>query len=358
MTMSSSAAVVEYLRNLGAQFRVIVIHPNYLLPRLFLNAFLDGVYVSLNESLTSLEAIHSAVERACQEQVAAQIETVPYLILDECDRVNEAALLETVRAFIGRLIHGRVILFTRTTPSALLDENWLREQTRFFPVDESLMLWDYAQRRDDSILLEVRALGTGHVLLNGRVVDNWDGVLPRSLFFYLVDRGMVTRSEIFETFWPNLTVREATNVFHVTKRKISEVLQIDLTRYGASYYHISPQIQLSYDVTLFTKLVQDASIVRGREAVDLLERALLLYRGALMTSLNADWVQQRRRSLQHTYLEALELLGETFEQLGEARRALGCYRRASAVMRTFGNADSYAALSERSRALERALALR
>jgi tetratricopeptide (TPR) repeat protein len=358
MTTTSSAALAEYLRDLGAHIRVIVIHPNYLLPRLLLSSFLGGVYVSLDETLTSAEAIHAAVERAFQEQAIAPIESVPFLVLDECDRVNEAALLEIVRVFVGKLDHGRLILFTRSTPASLLDETVLREQMRFFPHDEALMLWDYAQRNEDSALLEVRALGTGHVLLNGRVVDNWDGVLPRALFFYLIDRGMATRTEIFETFWPNLTVREATNVFHVTKRKISEVLKIDLTRYGASYYHISPQIQLSYDVMLFTKLVQDGSLADGQEAVALLERALLLYRGAMMTSLHADWVQQRRRSLQFTYAEALEMLGQTLEQLGEARRALGYYRRASAVLRTLGSAGSDVALSERIAALERALALR
>ncbi|PJF27449.1 MAG: hypothetical protein CUN53_04010 [Phototrophicales bacterium] len=358
MSISSSAAIAEFLRDLGAHIRVIVIHPNYMLPRLVLKAFLDGIYVALDESLSSNEALQGAIDRACQEQTTDRIESVPYVVLDECDRVNEAALLETVRALVGRLDRGRVVLFTRATPSALLQDNMLREQTRFFPNDELLMLWDYAQRRDDSILLEVRALGLGHVLLNGRLVENWDGVLPRALFFYLIDRGMATRTEIFETFWPNLTVREATNVFHVTKRKISEVLQVDLTHYGASYYHISPEIQLSYDVMLFTKLVQDGAIAQGQESVDLLERALLLYRGAMMTSLNADWVQQRRRSLQYTYVEALEMLAQTLEKMGEARRALGYYRRASAVMRTIGDGDGNTALNGRCARLERALGLR
>lgn len=358
MSMLSSAAIAEFLRDLGAHIRIIVIHPNYVLPRLFLNVFLDGVYVALDQSLTSIEALHRAIDRACEEQRIARIESVPYIVLDECDRVTGTALLEIVRALVGRLDQGRVILFTRETPSALLQDNALREQTRFFPNDEALMLWDYAQRRDDSILLEVRALGLGHVLLNGRVVDNWDGVLPRALFFYLIDRGMATRTEIFETFWPNLSIREATNVFHVTKRKISEVLQVDLTHYGASYYHISPQIQLSYDVMLFTKLVQDGAMAQGWESVDLLERALLLYRGGMMTSLNADWVQRRRRSLQFTYVEALETLAQTLEQMSEARRALGYYRRASAVMRIIGNGHGNAALNERCAALERALGLR
>ncbi|NJL95427.1 MAG: hypothetical protein HC915_17740, partial [Anaerolineae bacterium] len=132
-------------------------------------------------------------------------------------------------------------------------------QTRFLPADERWMLWDYARgnERDSNgsemTLLEVRAFGAGRVQLNGQAVVSWDGILPRSLFFFLVDKGLATRTEIFNTFWPNLSVREATNVFHVTKRKISEVLGIDLTVYMSGFYHISPKIHLSYDVALFNQ---------------------------------------------------------------------------------------------------------
>ena len=41
-----------------------------------------------------------------------------------------------------------------------------------------------------------------------------------------------TRADIFKEFWPGLPIKSATNVFHVTKRKIGERLGCDLTSYA------------------------------------------------------------------------------------------------------------------------------
>ena len=188
-------------------------------------------------------------------------------------------------------------------PYTLLEDDQLRGHMQFVPVDEDLMLWDYARREakpdseENAVLLEVRALGNGRVLKDGKSVDNWDGLLPRSLFFYLVDKGMTTRNDIFATFWPNLTVREATNVFHVTKRKINEVLGTDLTEYWSGFYHISPKIELSYDVVRFSELFQDSAVASVAGTVNLLRQSVALYRDDFLTSLEMDWVENRRREL-------------------------------------------------------------
>ena len=46
---------------------------------------------------------------------------------------------------------------------------------------------------------------------------------------------MATRDDIFNTFWPSLSIKEATNVFHVTKRKVNEILGFE-TRYRVDNY--------------------------------------------------------------------------------------------------------------------------
>jgi two-component SAPR family response regulator len=166
-------------------------------------------------------------------------------------------------------------------------------------------------------------------MLNGRLVDNWDGTLPRALFFYLIDRGMTTRSEIFETFWPNLTVREATNVFHVTKRKISEVLGVDLTLYWSGFYRISSDIQLNYDTALFSEMITDSAVASSEKAIRFLSNAISLYQGNFLTSMDMDWVKSRRDELHVTYGEALASLARALELRGQKQEALGLYIRAS-----------------------------
>src|SRR5688500_18693889 len=98
------------------------------------------------------------------------------------------------------------------------------------------MLIDYGVHSEHKTIQDGRSLGPRIALINGRTLTTWDGVLPKCLFFYLVDRAMTTRNEIFDTFWPELKKREATNVFHVTKRKVSEILEQDLTTYSAGFY--------------------------------------------------------------------------------------------------------------------------
>lgn len=78
-------------------------------------------------------------------------------------------------------------------------------------------------------------------------VTKWDGKLPLSLFHFLMDRCPVTREEIFLAFWPNLTVKEATNVFHVTKRKISQAVGTEVTRYASGFYWLADNLELEHD---------------------------------------------------------------------------------------------------------------
>jgi len=242
------------LKMLDSDTRLVVIHPNYVQSHLLLMEILGNertVYVRFDGREIGGADLNAQWEAALLAQTdGAGLSAVHNVVLDECDRAQTDDL-DALLVTLVKQMPGRVIVVSRVPPACTLNHAPLGRQTVYLPDDETMMFWDYARRDAERVLLEVRALGTGRVLLNGIEVNEWDGLLPRSLFFYLVDRGMTTRNDIFETFWPKLSVREATNVFHVTKRKISEVLGIDLTIYWSGFYRISPNIQLSYDVVLF-----------------------------------------------------------------------------------------------------------
>lgn len=325
---ASPQQLAEQLRDLPPEKRVVFIHPNFRAQHFVLNYIPENsVYIRLEGHGLGDDQLRRHYEEATQRQNAKSDRgATHYLVLDEGDRALPRALMQFVRQVLQSGAVGRVIVLSRVLPEGLMDDDDLRGQSSFLPAETRQMLWDYGQGNVD-ILLEVRAFGEGRVHLNGRSVESWDGALPRSLFFYLVDRGMVTRAEIFETFWPSLSTREATNVFHVTKRKISEVLGTELTVYGSSFYHISPQIQLSYDVSLFNQLVQDSDS-GDRGDGDLLRQALALYRGDYLMSLKLPWVVNRRDSLQQSACDALIALGRICETTGDTREALGYYLRA------------------------------
>ncbi|NDJ78577.1 MAG: hypothetical protein GYB65_20185 [Chloroflexi bacterium] len=175
--------------------------------------------------------------------------------------------------------------------------------------------------------LEVFALSGGHVYIDGRPVTSWDGSLPRHLFYYFVDHPMVTRDEIFSVFWPKMSVKEATNVFHVTKRKISERLGYELTNYSSGFYIPSVRLTVHYDVREFETAVTEA-IDNEHQAPANWYRAIQLYRSEFLPYIHTPWVQTRREELRNKYAQALIGLGRYHRGLNEPDQALGYLLRA------------------------------
>jgi DNA-binding SARP family transcriptional activator len=175
--------------------------------------------------------------------------------------------------------------------------------------------------------LEVLALSGGHVYIDGRPVTSWDGSLPKHLFYYFVDHPMVTRDEIFSVFWPKMSVKEATNVFHVTKRKISERLGHELTSYSGGFYIHSPRLTIHYDAHLF-ETAANLAIEEEDNAPQHWYRAVQLYRSEFLPYIRTPWVQERREILKNRYAQALIGLGRFYRGLNEYDQALGYLLRA------------------------------
>lgn len=187
--------------------------------------------------------------------------------------------------------------------------------------------------------LRVTAFGKGTASINGRDIAHWDGLLPKTLFFYFVDRTLLTRDQIFDDFWPQpqVTVKDATDIFHVTKHKVSEILnkgnqssdEIDLTRYKQGLYIPSNKLDRSYDVADF-----ETSLMCAERTDDNVERegylryAIDLYKGPYLTSLETKWVIRRRAGLAHKFSEALIALGRLCVIKHETAEALHLFEQA------------------------------
>ena len=81
--------------------------------------------------------------------------------------------------------------------------------------------------------------------LDGQAIDSWEGHLPRLLFFFALERPVVTRSEICDAFWPELNNDQAVNVFHVTKRRLHKALEplgVDVLIHEDGYYRVNPAL--------------------------------------------------------------------------------------------------------------------
>jgi DNA-binding SARP family transcriptional activator len=179
--------------------------------------------------------------------------------------------------------------------------------------------------------LEIYALAGGsRVLIDGRPITAWEGSLPRNLFYFFVDKPMVTRAEVFEAFWPSLGIKEATNVFHVTKRKISEKLGYDLTSYENGFYVPNPRLGRFYDVDVFIEHT-DAAMKASSDKVaeEHWFKAIQIYRGQFLKEVDMEWADQRRQQLRDLYTHALIGLAQIYYNQKKMDQALGYFIRAA-----------------------------
>jgi two-component SAPR family response regulator len=298
---------------------------------------LGGFGMHLRDELAANEP--DVLGEALAADLAAYSDEPIVLFIDELDRVP---LDNNFRKFIQALItslpnHVQVAFSSRL----LTYQPWYDMVARG---DAVVLGTEY--RRNDVMFtvedmpkpqLEVYALGRGYALVNGQQITNWDGALPRNLFFYFIDHPLVTRDEIFKTFWPDLSVKEATNVFHVTKRKISERISLkvgeaggyELTQYSGGFYMPSDKVVRHYDAGDFQESVERAlTTLDEREEELLLNRAIDLYKAPFLQTIEMKWTIERREQLRQLYSQALINMGRIQKRRENDRGALGFFVRA------------------------------
>jgi len=338
----------ESFREKSAGKRVILLHPWANFRNIFLSYFLNDVkegllYYRIPETMDNLKHWVSGLLQEMQYviadfggQLAGVVDTGSpatlgealgkdlasiqaehvVLFLDELDRVpQDADFKEFITAFVDKMPNNAQLV---VNSRLLTYDPWLN----WVYSDQAVVLGT-AHRRNNLMFtkeekprpqLEVNAFGRGHAIINGRKIKNWDGALSRDLFFYFVDKPLVTRDQIFEVFWPKLSVKDATNIFHVTKREITEHISMnvddddnyELTTYSAGFYMPNDKVVRHYDVFDFEEAIERALISDDpHEQEVLFSYAIDIYKAPFLHTVNLPWVEARRTQLQEMYAEAL-----------------------------------------------------
>lgn len=312
-----------------SKYRITVYHPQrsrscWLLHELSL----DDQTLYYRSTGHEPDVVQGLIDEARTHQI--ELSQLDRVILDEADRLDDQQLIEVVIWLLSNC-DAKIDIVSRHLLKALINEPALRGEVSLQPVDKGRMLHDYSKKSETTHLLEVYALGNGRVKLDGQDIKSWDGHLPRILFFFLIDHGMVTRDTIFETFWSGMEVSDATNVFHVTKRKVNEILGIDLMTYASGFYRISPDIELSYDVSHFNSLIQNSSIEEGSAAIAKLKQSLDFYRGHFLADEAGEWASIRRAKIKQSATEVVLDLAMLYREQGDLDNALNCLLRAATM---------------------------
>lgn len=362
MLSAEAKDIHKQYTELSSQIGLVVLHPAAKLEQRLLKAFLLNtttlIYMHLPHVSDSAQSFHKQLiapikQYFCPEIVEPQSLTEALDTLAKCIRQKphvtlfwegyEENAFPEFDQFIPTLVKtlplgSRIILGGRQLPIKLILDETLEERIAVLPHEQASLWKQLTQNRLDADhkLLEVHAFGQGYVTLNGFPIHEWEGTLPRTLFFYFIDRAIVTRDDIFKTFWPRLANREATNVFHVTKRKVHEILGVSLIAHGNGFYRISNAVTLDYDVIKFQEAVSKAAISSPEESLKLYHRAINLYREDFLNSIEnhieIEWIKRRRDEMRKTFAEALIGLGRIYEQKNDLERALGVFSRATVAV--------------------------
>lgn len=260
------------------------------------------------------------------------------LILDEYDRTDGA---DDIQWFVEQTIlrapaRCRIVINSRTLPR-LPWISLIAQKKAVILRDDQLVTSNFYDMLESGgqMQLQVNALGPGYVYLDGEAISTWEGHLPRLLFFFALDRPVVTRSEICQAFWPDLENDQAVNVFHVTKRRLHKALNFDVLVHDGGYYRVNPEVAVRHDITEFV-----GALVRGRmpeteDKASAWQTAIDLYRGPFLQGHSDLWIVERRAEYQQGYLEALSEMARIRLSEGRQEHALGL------LLRAVGENDRY-----------------
>ncbi len=246
------------------------------------------------------------------------------LLFDEFDRADPA---DDVHRFVERLSHlapdrCTIVLNGRSLPRL----PWLSMIAKRHAVilrDDELIREDfYGNSNAEDAGLKVLSLGPGYVFLDDRLVDNWEGHLPRLLLFFVMDRPEVMRNQICEVFWPNLDIDQAVNVFHVTKRRLHKALGVDILSHDGKYYRINPDIPFYFDAFEFVELLLLCRHGDPPDAFQYWQNVAKLYRGPFLQGHSDGWIDERREAYSIANTEALTQIADSWSERGNDELAL------------------------------------
>lgn len=252
---------------------------------------------------------HTLLLDAFVQELAKLAETPFFIVFDDYDYADGA---DDVNAFVNKLSyllppHCTLLINSRTLPHLPLLALLASQRGALIHAPNADLSELYKPLAEPPYDIEVYGLGQGSVVVRDHTVTQWEGHLPRLLLFYMLDRAVVTRTEICRAFWGNLSMEQATNVFHVTKRRLHKATKEEILVHHNHRYYTNPALNIYYDVEAFVAcLLQGRNSTHDDDALENWQRAESLYNGGFLQGNHQDkWLLERRADFQHGYIEAL-----------------------------------------------------
>jgi LuxR family transcriptional regulator, maltose regulon positive regulatory protein len=180
--------------------------------------------------------------------------------------------------------------------------------------------------------LRVHTLGIESIERNGEIVpaSAWRAHRAQEFFLYLLLHGAQTRETLSLVFWPNSSPKRVRSNFHTTLYRMRQALGENVIAFENGRYGINPEIEVFCDALVMTVLVEEARLLLPSDvrAEDLYYRAIQLYQGDFLPSLDTGWADSWRYKLQELYIEAFVGSGRCAYARHSYKEAITHYQRA------------------------------
>ena len=192
---------------------------------------------------------------------------------------------------------------------------------------------DESRAADRLPAIKVTALGHLEVQMDGRDILNleWESEKSKELFLLLLSHQRpLRRDEIVTALWPESGGGRASSAFHSTLYRVRRALHTECVVELDGAYALNPSGTFLYDVREFERSVEKTRRITEDDPsyVDRLRKAIDLYCGPFAPTIESEWAEARRRSLEQGFLEVAAKLAdrllqrEDYAEAGHACRRL------------------------------------
>ena len=182
--------------------------------------------------------------------------------------------------------------------------------------------------------LRVVTLGAFDVFYKGKRIAPraWGSAKARELFvFLLCHADGCTRERAAAALWPEASMSQVRNNFHVTLHRIRRAFREgDLIQADADRYQFDPDRSIDFDAATFEAGARAllARLRAGHPLPPSGDAILSLYKGEFLEQQQAgDWHHARRDALQRLYLDTLLACADSLASSNRERESVDHYRR-------------------------------
>jgi DNA-binding SARP family transcriptional activator len=266
-----------------------------------------------------------------------------------------ATVISNARAMIGGVLHllgiscldeARTMLtealrYAKSTEMMLViasEMAWNRQLLRLVEnIDEELeakalalryerMIRDFNGKQVSSDptepMIEITALGGFALKVDG---ESLNCLIPLhiEILAYIVDRQSVPREQLRETFWRGQNRDQQRASLSTAIHEVREALGPSTVETVAHSYAIADDLDLRYDAREFEERALGARAAPwgSEHKIDHLLSAYEMYAGDFMSGFSSDWTMQRRRELEHCFLEVCRGLARVHIESGRDEKA-------------------------------------